>query len=152
MSTITITYSNVPTANTISDLISGWFLYKGIPILKLITGECLYVRDLGSSKFFDYYPYQIKGYLTELLSLDSTSIDSTSINVSLKNQNYSVIVLTQNESSTLAIRVYDTIYSLVDGEVISAYNHTALYEKANTFELSFLGSGSTQVPELPYEG
>lgn len=149
MSTITITYSNVPTANTISDLISGWFLYKGIPILKLVTGECLYVRDLGSSKFFDYYPYQIKGDLTELLSLNSTSIDSTSINVSLKNQNYSVIVLSQGESSTLAIRVYDTIYSLVNGEFISAYNHTALYEKANTFELSFLGLGCPEVPLEP---
>lgn len=148
MSTITITYSNVPTANTISDLISGWFLYKGIPILKLATGECLYIRDLGSSKVFDYYPYQIKNnvQLDVMLTLDSTTIDTTVSNVSLKNQNYSVIALDSGEDIILAIRMYDSIYSLQDGSYIADYDHSATYEKATSFELSFVDANYVMLP------
>lgn len=147
MSTITVAYSNMPEIYTKEDLNLGWFLYKGIPILKLATGECLYIRDLGSSKVFDYYPYQIKNnvQLDAMLTLDSTTIDTTVSNVSLKNQNYSVIALDSGEDIILAIRMYDFIYSLQDGAYIGDYNPSATYEKATSFELSFVG-------KLPAEG
>ena len=70
------------------------------------------------------------------------------MNVSLKNKNYSVVVLPVNESNTLAIRMYDSIYDLQTGEFVIGYDHNGLYEKADSFELSFLGLGCPEVPEV----